>query len=391
MADPIIAKTATDGRHRHQRNGSWVTTLDQGELHGHAIDLQPILQPYIDRIYNLEHPAAPGPGPSPSPSPTPTPTPTVLPVIEGHGSRALGWLDPNGPKSYFKDSAEFWQSVPFWGTTVHHLLPKPDVGPIKIVIPNQVNKFASKDKFFLDARGVQVDMAGGCLWFEPCTFFAIANFADRAGWNPALAGGNPQDADGFTFAGGSHDYAFINMSVSGAFDENFSSTRGNYFYTYQDTLCAPTGNPAHNYGSLNDYLIHEASLIRTTWIDMNGSEGYRNPKIGYYGDAATGAKPSVITAHIVNRVNVNCFYTLSVESGSWVRDDSPYEQTCDRGRLIQTGGILDPSAPVAAWAMPKIILSPIEAARYAKLHSGRILPDGSHDAFDTSLLAKIAA
>lgn len=303
--------------------------------------------------------------------PPPPPPATGLPAIVGFGKNALSTLPTTGVV-VVGTVAEFMTAFGNLGNSVHTIKFTPNA-TLALPLPLQVNRIDGRSNFFIDGRGSNVTFSGGPLWFEGCSFFAICNIRHRGGWT----GG--QSADDITFAGSTHDAATINVSVSGASDEGHSTTRSSYNISYQDEVFGP-GVSNHNFGSLNDYLSDRISFIRPVFVGLE----YRCPKVGYYGDASTGALPANCTADVVNRIDVDCLYGLTVSSSARVNDTNPYTQNVTNSREVITDGHLGVAVP--AWAQVTA-MTPTDAARYAKVNGG-CLP---HDSFDQGLLNRITA
>lgn len=246
-----------------------------------------------------------------------------------------------------------------------------------------VRTVGGRSAFTLDGGG-DITLVGGPLWFEDCSDFIVRNIRHRGGWDAG------QSADNFTNVGCT-DFAYANVSASGSYDEGISSTRDCRRYTLQDCLFGEGGDSDHDFGSLN--YGHTAnrngpgSFIRNVFIGKD----YRNPKLGYRGDAENGSPnpsapdPAGITYDVVNNIAVNCNYGLSATNGAKVNNTNPYNSGNSHGNEVITGAVIRTGLPVEAYAVVAA-LSPAEAKEYAKTHAG-CLP---HDSFDTSLLAALS-
>jgi hypothetical protein len=307
--------------------------------------------------------------------------PPTLPSLVGYGANALSTLSANvitvtnlntsGAGSFAAAFAQL-DAGTFEGTInfTAGLSGAIDLGAT-------VQRLDARANFFIDGRGASITFVGAPLWFEGCHHYVICNVRHRGGWD----GG--QNADDFTNAGAAHDFAYINVSTSGAGDEGLSSTRGCYNYSLVDCLIGPN-IVGHNFGSLNyggpNGTNGPGSFIRTAFIGLE----YRCPKVAFGNDVAPYTLDArAITYDCVNSISVNCVYGLTAEYGAKVNNTNPYTQGNTNPDGAQTNAQIG-TFTVAGFAVVTA-LSSAAAAANAKINCG-CLP---HDAFDIALLAQI--
>jgi len=323
---------------------------------------------------------------------TPGSSPTL---IQGFGARALQatgsgtWTVSNTNTG--TGAGTFLGGLAAIAAGTHHILVFSIDGTF--VVPNQVNQYSNASNFIIDGRGRSITLTGGNIKFSNCDHFAVVNIRHRGGWNGV------QDADNFTIVE-SDNYAFVNCSISGGYDEGLSSTRGSSYWTVQDCLFGPgesqsasaiwdyppDGVNNHNFGSLNyGHTIGSngpGSFIRCAWVAKN----YRNPKIGYRNDGNSTPDPGPITGDIINNVVVVSNYAVTADTGAKVNNMSPYTSGNARANESINGGVIGTSFAVESFARSGItILSSDGARAYAKANAGTT----PRDAFDTTLLARI--
>jgi hypothetical protein len=367
-------------------------------------------------------------------------TPTGLPAVQGFGRNALVSL---GTESYVISStasgsgagtlggALAWAAAGHQGTVTWAI-------DGTFTLPDQINRYNNASNVFFDARNHSVAIQGGCLALggtSPSSnwnHFTFANVAFTGGWN----GG--QDADCVTICGGS-DYAFVNCSFRGFYDESLDIAYPSHHITVQDCLFGPGGPPLgnarrdHSFAGGIGCYTYAVSHVRSTFIDPN----YRTPRVDYWnsnGPVQTvggspcwngsnydgGIPPNGIICDIVNPVYVDVVSVIAVYGRGLTNVRQPYllnsGSSFSGSAIYATAGGTDGYLAVrntyevstgavnsdygfgtgsnpyhtvpAAYLVSE--LSPSAAAAYAKLHSGpRNAAGASANAFDTAQLARI--
>jgi hypothetical protein len=306
-------------------------------------------------------------------TPPPPPVPGAL-TIAGFGARALASL---GTGSYVVSTLAGTGAGSFPGALAW--LNAGNSGRVTFSVDGTIDlgaqvRYVTAHDFLIDGRGRSITFTGGTVYFRDSQRFAVVNVRHRGGWS----GG--QAADNWTNVHCS-DFAYLNCSASGSYDEGISSTGDCRNYSLVDCLFGPGGAADHNYGSLNyGWTANRngpGSFIRNVWVQKD----YRNPKAGYRNDSGdTSLDPAPITYDVVNNIAVDCNYGLTAEYGAKVNDRSPYNLRNTNGPKAQTGAVIG-SFPVPSWADVQV-MSPTAARDYAKANSGAL----PHDAFDAKLL-----
>lgn len=239
--------------------------------------------------------------------------------------------------------------------------------------------------FLVDGRGSDITFTGGSIEVSNgAHHFAFVNLRHRGGGT---------SGDNFNAFEGCHDYAWINISASGAYDEGISNTSD--CSNYSMLHCVLTGDfGTHDYGSLNYGWKADRNGQGTFYGNVWVNKTNRCPTLRYRGDPEDGSPnssapdPRAITYDAINNVAVRNTWPLTAYLGAKVNSVNSFNSGNGHTETAGSGAVIRTDFPVPPWAREGIVIrSPADARTYALANAGcRPL-----DSRDQTKLALVAA